>query len=351
VTAGAVVIAVLAFAFLVVVHEAGHAVAARLSRMRVERFSVGFGPVLARFRGGETEYALSALPLGGYVKIAGMAPGDEVAAGDPRSYANRPAWQRFLVIAAGPAMNYLLAIAIATVLAASVGVATPDPASRVGRIFPDSPAQEAGLRDGDRIVAIDGRPLATWDELVEAIRNRPGARARLTVERAEGDGVARLELVLVPAAKGGIGVAGVAQHALHERAPGPLAAIAVGVAETNVMLSRNLTAIGQIFTRQPGAPRLQGPAGVGKELVLAAQSGREDLAQLAFALSVALALFNLLPVPGLDGGRLVFLAYEIVARRRANARIESIVHAVGIVALLALVLAVTVFGDLGLFRK
>ncbi len=348
-TAGAIVVAVLAFAFLVIVHEAGHAVAARLSGMRVERFSVGFGPVLARFRRGETEYAVSALPLGGYVRIAGMAPGDGTAADDPRSYASRPAWQRFAVIAAGPAMNYALAIVLATALAATVGVAVPDPAPRVGRTQEGSPAERAGLRDGDRVLSVAGAPVESWDELVRAIRARPGRETALEVARGEGAAAERLALAITPGDRDGVGVIGVAQHALHERAAG-LTALATGFAETNATAGRTLAAIGQIFTRQPGAPRLQGPAGVGKDLVRAAHAGGEALVQLLFAISVALALFNLLPVPGLDGGRLVFLAYEIVARRRANERVESFLHAVGIVALLALILAVTVFGDLGLFR-
>jgi regulator of sigma E protease len=194
---------------------------------------------------------------------------------------------------------------------------------------------------------VAGAPVATWDELVREIRARPGRPAPLVVERGDG---APLELTLVPDDRDGVGVAGVAQHAIAQRAAG-LTALATGVSETNASAGRTLSAIGQIFTRQPGAPRLQGPAGLGKELVRAAQSGGEDLVQLVFAISVALALFNLLPVPGLDGGRLVFLAYEIVARRRANERVESFLHAVGIVALLALIVAVTVFGDLGLFRR
>jgi regulator of sigma E protease len=350
-TPGAILVAVLAFALLVVVHEAGHAVAARLSGMRVERFSVGFGPVLARFRRGETEYALSALPLGGYVKIAGMAPGDEEAAADPRSFSNRPAWRRFLVIAAGPGMNYLMAIALATALAATVGFAVPDPSASVGQIVPGHPAEQAGLADGDRVLSVAGTPVSTWDDLVRAIQDRPGQAVALEVERTEGEATRRLSLTLVPRDDGGVGRAGFQMHLLRERRPG-LGAIGLGVAQTHGTAGRTLSALAAIFSREKGAPRLSGPLRIGEEMARAAQRGGEALVHILFNISVALALFNLLPFPGLDGGRLVFLAYEIVARRRANERVEAILHAIGIAALLLLLLGVTLFGDLpGLLRR
>ena len=345
-SAGAIVVAVLAFALLVVIHEAGHFVAARLSGMRVERFSVGFGPILLRARRGETEYALSALPLGGYVKIAGMAPGEDVAPGDRASYSNQPAWRRFAVIAAGPLMNYLLAVAIATALAATAGFPVRDEAARVGEVLPGSPAAQAGLRDGDRILFVAGQPVASWNDLVAAIQANPGREVPLAVERGEGAAAERVDLALVPRDDGGVGRAGFRPHLLRERRPFGAGALALGVQRTHAAAAANLSALGQVFSRRPGAPELSGPLGIGQELARAAHAGGEALLGILWNISLALALLNLLPIPGLDGGRLVFLAYEMVARRPVNQRVESIVHAVGIVALLALILAVTVFGDL-----
>src|SRR5690242_7070351 len=117
-----ILIVVVAFGLLVVVHELGHLAEARLCGMRVDRFSVGFGPVLLRRRMGETEWALSAVPFGGYVSIAGMGPTEAVAADDPGAFANKPAWKRFAVILAGPVMNYLTAVVLAVVLLASLGI-------------------------------------------------------------------------------------------------------------------------------------------------------------------------------------------------------------------------------------
>src|SRR5437867_12499435 len=134
-------VTVLGFGLLVVIHELGHFAAARLCGMRVERFSVGYGPVLWSRRRGETEWCLSAVPFGGYVKIAGMAPGEEVRAADRSAYANQPAWRRFLVILAGPAMNYAAAVALAVAMIASgFGFRELDPAPVAGDVVAGSPA-------------------------------------------------------------------------------------------------------------------------------------------------------------------------------------------------------------------
>ncbi len=160
----AIVAAVLAVSLLIILHEAGHFWMARRFGMRVERFSVGFGPVLLAFRRGETEFAISALPLGGYVKIAGMAAGEEIDPADRAAYANQAAWRRFLVILAGPAMNYVTAVAVAAALLGTVGLPTPDPAARVGALVKGMPGEQAGLRPGDRVVSVAGTPVGTWEE-------------------------------------------------------------------------------------------------------------------------------------------------------------------------------------------
>src|SRR5512142_2620609 len=158
----AAVAALLGLSLLIVIHEAGHYLLARASGMKVERFSVGFGRVLWSFTRGGTQFAVSALPLGGYVRIVGMAPGDDVDPADPTIYSNQAAWRRFLVILAGPAMNFLTAGLLAAALLAGPGLLTPDPSAAVGRIAPDKPAAAAGLQRGDRVLSVAGQPVATW---------------------------------------------------------------------------------------------------------------------------------------------------------------------------------------------
>ncbi|MFY3743413.1 M50 family metallopeptidase [Anaeromyxobacter sp. Red801] len=347
-TAVAVIAAILAVSLLIVVHEAGHYLAARRSGMRVERFSVGFGPVVLSFRRGETEFAISALPLGGYVRIAGMAPGEDVDPADRGAYANQPAWRRFVVILAGPAMNYLAAVLIAAALLASVGLRSPDASARVGALVPGKPAEVAGLRPGDRIAAVDGQPVETWTDLVGLLQRHPGQRIVLDVERGEGAAAARLALPITPEDDDGVGRVGFRQHDVLVRR-GALGALADGFSRTNAQLGGQLAAFGQAFSGRQKA-ELSGPVGIAQELVRGAHEGVERFFTLVWTISVALALLNLFPIPALDGGRLVFLAYEIVTRRRVNARVENALHLIGFVALVGLLLAVTVFGDLARLR-
>ena len=313
-----ILVVLAAFGLLVIVHELGHFAVARLSRMRVERFSVGFGPVLLRGQRGETEWAVSAVPFGGYVKIAGMGAGEEIDPADAGAYANQAAWRRFLVILAGPAMNYLFAVGLAAAMLATMGFREPDPAPVVGEVVAGGAAERAGLQPGDRVLSVDGRPVESWSALVAEVVAHPGRPARLSVQRGAGG---PLELVATPDPVGGVGRIGVV-----------------------------LAGLGQMVTGRQRA-ELRGPVGIAQEMAKSARAGAAPFVTIVWFISIALGLFNLLPLPALDGGRLVFLVYEIVTRRRVNQRVENIVHTAGFVALFGLLLAVTVFGDLArIFR-
>ncbi|HTP52659.1 MAG TPA: RIP metalloprotease RseP [Anaeromyxobacteraceae bacterium] len=335
-------ITVLAFGFLIVIHELGHFLAARLFGMRVERFSVGFGPVIFSRRHGDSEWALSAVPVGGYVKIAGMAPGEEIAAGDPGAYCNQAPWRRFLVILAGPAANYLLAIGLAVALIATLGLKEPDPAPVVGEVVAGGPADRAGLKSGDRVEAADGQPVPTWAALVQAVRARPGKDLALQVARP--GAAAPLSLTVRPDDANGTGRVGMGPNLLTVRA-GPAEALAIGLGRTNERAAEILAGLGQVVSRKQRA-ELRGPVGIAEEMARSARAGAAPFLMMVWLISIMLALFNFLPLPALDGGRLVFLAYEMVTRRPVNQRVEGIVHFAGFVALLGLLLAVTVFGDL-----
>jgi regulator of sigma E protease len=340
------VVTVLALALLIVVHELGHFAVARLCGMRVERFSVGFGPTLWSRRSGDTEWAVSALPLGGYVRIAGMAPGEDVDRADAGAYCNQPAWRRFLVILAGPGMNYLAAVLLAAGLVLSLGFPEPEPGPVLGHPVPGGAAASAGLRPGDRVLAVDGRSLATWQDFVAEVVAHAGRPMRLGLERG-GD---RLEVEVTPRDEGGRGRLGVAQGTRLVRRAAPLAALARAFQATNGRAADFLSGLAQAVTGRQRA-EFRGPVGIVQEMARSAQAGASPFLGMVWFISIVLALFNLLPIPALDGGRLVFLVYEIVVRRRVNQRVEAVVHFAGFVVLLALVLAVTIFGDLArLFR-
>ena len=346
-----IALAILAFGLLIVIHELGHYLAARWSGMRVERFSVGFGPVIWSRRRGDTEWAVSAVPLGGYVKIAGMAPGEEIAADDRNAYSHQPAWRRFLVILAGPAMNYLLAVVLAAGLIATLGLREPDSTSTLGDIIGGGAAERAGLRPGDRIVGAAGAPVADWMALVQAVRAHPGQDLPLVVERAGSPaGSPPVEMTIRPDDSGGIGKAGIAPSLRAVRA-GPIDAVGMAFQKTNDKAGEILGGLGQVVTRKQKA-ELQGPLGIAQEMTRSARAGAAPFLMMVWLISLMLAIFNFLPLPALDGGRLVFLVYEIVARRPVNQKVEAVIHTVGFLALLALLLGITVFGDLPrLFRR
>jgi regulator of sigma E protease len=336
-----IVAAILAVSLLIIVHELGHYLAARAVGMRVERFSIGFGPVLLSFRRGDTLFALSAIPVGGYVSVAGTTAGAAVSADDRGAYANKAAWQRFAFVLAGPVMNYLSAILVAWALLGSVGLGVADPAARVGSVVPGMPAAEAGLRPGDRIEAVAGTPVSSWQELVQEVQRHPGEEIPLAVAREDGPG-GRLELRITPRDVGGVGRVGLAPAELTVRTGG-LEAIPAAIRLTNANLSAQLAAFANLFTRKQKA-ELSGPIGIAQELVRGARAGMERFLKLVWTISVGLAVLNLLPFPALDGSRLLFLGYELVTRRRVNERVEGLIHAGGFVVLLILILAVS-FGD------
>jgi len=337
-----VVAAVLAVSLLIVLHEAGHYGAARAFGMRVPRFSVGFGKVLLSFHRAGTEWAISALPLGGYVRIEGMAPGEDVDAKDPTVYSNQAAWRRFLTIFAGPAVNYLVAGLLAAALLATVGLSEIEPRALVGEPTAGMPAAQAGLQDGDRLVTVAGVPVSTWGDMVAELQRHPGETISLELERAG----ARLTLHITPQEKGGKGVVGFGPHH-HLVLAGPgRSALAEGFARSTAAVWQQVSAFGAVFARKPGGGSLSGP-----QLLAAIREGPAAFLSFIWSLSVALAVLNLLPFPGLDGGRLVFLGYELVTRRKVNERVEAWVHLIGLAAIVLLVLGVTVFNDLPhLFR-
>ncbi len=332
-----ILLAVIAFGGLVAFHEAGHMWAARRLGMRVERFSIGFGPVVLRRRRGETEYALSAIPIGGYVKIAGMAPEDEVRPDDPRSYQNKPAWARLLVILAGPASNYLLAFLIGVPILMTA-VPAPDLSStRVGQVLSHSPAARAGLESGDDIRWIGGKAVRNFDEIKTAIqsasKDHPGKPIPFVVLRS---GKSRM-LGITP--KDGLIGIGPATRLLP---PLPFAQ-AIGRSFTRLGEETRDSAhvLGMLLTGKAGLHDLEGPIGIGSDIASSAESGLASYFEMVWLVSVALGFLNLLPIPALDGGRGVFLLYELVSRRRVNPRLEATIHTVGLLVLVVLILFVS----------
>jgi regulator of sigma E protease len=338
--------AILAIGLLIVVHEAGHYFVARWCKMRVDRFSIGFGPALFKWRRGETDFTLGPIPFGGFVQIRGMTLADDVAADDDRAYPNRPAWQRFLTIFAGPATNYLFAIVLGIAVFASIGVPPQDPTSRwtVAQIKEGSDA-EGKLLPGDRIVGVQGQPIyahykgQTGKSMTEVVDASKGAPLQVTVVR---DGHEMNVVVKAHYDKGergyrlGILLGQYIENVDHGVFPAIKAALYYPVEQT-VLITGGLI---EIATGKQQA-EFKSVVGITDMIKKRIDVGMLDFLQILMSLNVYLGLFNLLPLPALDGGRLVFLGYEMATRRRPNPRIEATVHMVGMMCLLLLLVLVT----------
>jgi regulator of sigma E protease len=437
---------VVVIGILILIHELGHFFVARWTGVGVERFSIGFGPVLLRWRGQETEYVLSAIPMGGYVKMVGEENPLEGGGGpvhDPaRAFALKPLWARFLIVFAGPGMNLVLAVVIFAVVLATLGrpvwpanvgkVAEGSPAAAAGlrtgdtivaangqpvqhwedleraiagstgrplelrarrdgvertvtatprlRSVPDpifrepretwdigagpqlapqissvnagSPAERAGLKPGDVVAAVAGQPVYTPEDLVEAIRTRPGRAFPMTIER---DG-RTLTVSVVPDVvkeKGPDGQerevgriqAGIATKAVRFEPYSPVLALGYGAAKTWDMTGLTVKGLWKLVSRQIDSSNIGGPIQIATEAGRQAKDGMASLALFTAIISVNLAVLNLLPVPMLDGGHLLFFVIEAILGRPLSLRKREVAQQVGFV-LLMLLMVFALYNDL-----
>jgi regulator of sigma E protease len=335
-----IIAAIIAFSVMVVVHELGHFLVAKRVGVTVYAFAVGFGPRLFGFTRGGTTYAINALPFGGYVRMAGEDMDDS---GGEGSFRAKSVWQRMAVVAAGPAMNIALAFVLYIAMALAVGVFV-GPTNRIGELMPGWPAEQAGLRPGDAIVAIDGVSMETGAQVIDTIHKHPNEVLNLTVARGTEHFEVSVRSRLDPRQK--IGLIGFRPEAVRERM-GPVRAVAWSAGTIWATVSLIFSTLAGLI-RSGGAllDQLAGPVGAVKFLGEAGAAGAEIFIYTAAGLSIMIGVFNLLPLPALDGGRIFFLALEAIRRRALDAKREGYVHLVGFVLLIALLVILTV-RDLG----
>ncbi len=318
-------IALIALSVLVFFHELGHFTVARLMGVRIERFSIGFGKVLARRHCCGTEWAFSALPLGGYVKMKGQDDSDPLAIShDPDSYGGKKPWQRILILLAGPAANILLAffIYLYIALAGAPLVAAHDYLPPVvGQVAPKTPAAEGGLRPGDRILSVDGVPIRYWYQISETIQEHPDP-VTLTIRRGDHTIHLMLRTKVVEGSNE-------FQQKIHRRIIGispkvipetvirfsPSEALFYASRETLKASSLIVRGIAKMSTGEVGTENVGGPLTIFDVMMKFAQAGFIYLLFITALISVNLGILNLLPIPALDGGHILFNLYEIFTRR------------------------------------
>jgi regulator of sigma E protease len=337
-----VLVGIFGISLLVIVHEAGHYLAARAFGMRVTRFSIGLGPVIVSHtpKGSDTTFQICAVPFLAYVMIAGMNPAEEVDPKDPGLFPNKGVFARIVTIFGGPFANYLAAslmLFFMALFAWRVPAEVNEP-MRIAMIEEGSPAFKAGLKPGDVVVEGDGKPVKDVKQLIEVTRHRAGKPTVYVVER---DGKRLPPFTITPNSNGERGVIGVSPVIKTVITQLPLAEAAhKAVVLPFVFSIENLKGIWGLIERRT-TEGVTGPVGMVKLVAEQGEKGILPFLDILIAISVALGLFNLLPFPALDGGRLVFLGYELITRRRPNERFEATVHAVGILFLLGVIALVT----------
>ena len=323
------------------IHELGHYLAARLQGVRVPAFSVGFGPPLLRMRWAGTEWRLSLIPLGGYAEIEGMAP-DFAPDGRPqaatRGFMRLPLWGKLLVLVGGVVMNLLLAWILMAWVFSVQGVPKPvEQRAQIIEVVEGSLAQEVGLQPGDLVLAVDGQPLARYTDL-NKVKERTGPH-RFTVLR---DGETIEVRFVWDGTRDKLGVR-YGPQILYEH-PGFLGAFATAV-ETSLrflpeMLRSFTRGLAGVLVGRPSS-EIVGPVGIVNLAGEAARSGVLAVVQLAALINLSLAVFNLLPIPGLDGGRLLLVVLNTLTGGRIRPEHEALINFIGFVFLILLMVLIT----------
>ncbi len=330
---------------LIFVHELGHFIVAKRSGVTVLRFSLGFGPRIAGFTRGTTEYRLSLIPLGGYVKMLGEDAGEELSPEERAgSFSEASVLKRLAIVFAGPFSNFIFAILVFTLIFAFSGIRELAPV--IGTVTPGSPAQKAGLKSGDKIIAIDAKPIRTWDNLAESIEKHGPHPINLLVKRGD----SRLSFTITPAVSKVKNLFGqtVQRPLIGITSSGdlivkhidPLAAGYYALVNTYAYTKLFFQAVVKIIERVIPLKTLGGPILIAQMAGKQAKKGFVDLLNFMAVISVNLGVLNLLPIPILDGGHIFFFLIEAVMGKPLSASKIEIAQKVGLIALLSLMVVV-----------
>ncbi|NLT19452.1 MAG: RIP metalloprotease RseP [Syntrophomonadaceae bacterium] len=330
-----VVITLIIIAVLILAHEWGHFIVARRVGIPVHEFSLGFGYKLFSTNRNGVEYSLRLIPLGGFVRMSG----EDSDFSDPKGFSQRTPLEKIRVSFAGPFMNFVLALLIFIFTYSIIGIPSSSPQPILGKIIPDKPAAAAGLQEKDRILAVNGHNVTTWNEFTEQIGSTPaGTPMEFKVERNNNIKYINVSAELNEST--GLPVIGVLGSVIYER-QGIFEAVKIGFQQTYDLTRLMLIGLWTIITGGASAGDLAGPVGITQLVGEAAQVGSVFLLTFAAFLSINLGIINLLPIPALDGSKIVFAVVEAIRRKPMEPEKEGLIHFIGFVFLMLLIVIVT----------
>jgi regulator of sigma E protease len=340
-----IIAAIIVLGFLILVHELGHFLVAKRVGVRVLRFSIGFGPRLFGWKSGDTEYQLSAVPLGGYVKMEGEDSDAELDEATKRvSFSHQPVSRRFAIVFAGPGTNLFAAFLIFCVTFTAFGVRTPSEQAKVGGLSANMPAVEAGLKVGDIVRSVDARPVSTWDELSQAIRTSGGKTLTLLVDRNGTD----VTVTVTPKEVTSKSIFGEEldqkifligiEPGVDVNQVGPVEAVTMAGQQTIVWSETIVLGLVKMVSGKIPSREIGGPIEIVRQAGKQAAMGLEYLLMFAAVISINLGILNLLPIPVLDGGHLFFFGIEALIGRPIELRYRELAQQVGLFVLIALML-------------
>lgn len=331
---------------IVFVHELGHFLAAKSVGIRVETFSLGFPPKMVGKKWGETEYMISWLPLGGYVKMAGMIDesfDDKPLTGASWEFMSKNFWQKSFAIVAGVVMNFILAFIIYTILTMASGIGEIGPAE-IGGVEPGMPAETAGIIAGDLVTEVNGENIEDWEALAAAIHALPDQDLELTWVRGEEtfNALLRTEAfeTIIDGQKVEIGLVGISPQ-LTMHSAGLIESVRNGAEMTAFITGISFVSLKMLVTGQATIKDIVGPVGIVHYSGESARSGVATFFSFIALISINIGFLNLLPIPALDGGHLVYIIIEAVIRRPISTKVKLVVQQAGMAALLLLMLVIS----------
>ena len=340
-----VIIAILVFGFLVFIHEFGHYIFARIFKVTITEFSIGMGPKLLWYDSKKTgiKYAISAIPFGGYVAMVG----EDGESDDPNAFNKKPAWQRLIITVAGAAINIIAGVLAIVILASVAKIGGTTVAA-----FPEADLEvrssESGLMVGDEIIKVDGKRVRILDELSYEIMRKGYEPVDLVVLR-DGNEVT-LENVVFPTATEQGQIFGVMDFQVKRIDKNFFNVIGYSLSKSVLIVRMCWESIIDLITGRYTLAAVSGPVGISEAIGSAASDGALSLLSIVGLISMNLGVMNLLPLPALDGGRLVMILAEMITRRKIPAKVEATINAVGLAVLLGLSAIIMVKDIFGLFK-